>query len=182
MISIARLHIIERSDGYIVNINDIEQIDYCSNVVVLGAKVYDDGRMSLMLKERAMAAIDLYENNKVCKLIISGIDDEVYAVQKYLIENNIPKDIIYIDEGGVDTFTSMKNMHDIYKLENAVIVTQEFHLPRSVYIARTLDIDAIGFVAYKYPYQNKFEEYKYIIREWLAGLKAIGQVEINTLQ
>ena len=179
LIVIFRLHVVESSDGYIFNTNEIEKIDYCNNIVVLGAKVYDNGKMSLILKERAMAVIDLYENNKACKIMISGIDEEVYAVKKYLIENNIPKNIIFVDEKGVDTFTSMKNVHDIYKLEDIIIVTQEFHLPRSVFIARMLGINASGFVAYKYPYQNKFEEYKYIIREWPASLKAVWQVELR---
>lgn len=59
-----------------------------------------------------------------------------------------------------------------------IIVTQKFHLPRAVYIAQMLDLDAKGFVAYKFPYPTKSGMYKDIIREWPAALKAVWQSEL----
>ena len=66
----------------------------------------------------------------------------------------------------------------MFDLDNVIIVTQGFHLPRAVYIGRILGLDADGFVAYKFPYPTKTGMYKDIVREWPAALKAVWQTEI----
>jgi len=181
VVCVSRWRVVSMSDGYILKSSDIEKIEACQNILLLGAKVNPDGSMSPILKERAIAVVDLYESGKACKIIASGVDEEVYAVQKYLAENDVSKEIIFLDEYGVDTFTSLKNLQDVFDINNVVIVTQRFHLPRAVYIARVLGISTKGFVAYKFPYPTKAGMYKDLIREWPASLKAVWQVEFQNL-
>jgi len=178
IMSMSRWRIVSLSNKYIFDANESVQIKDCQTIVVLGAKVHDDGSMSTILKERVMATVELYEKEKICHIIITGYDDEVMPVKIYLIKMGVPENIIVTDSMGKDTFTSMKNIRDILDVHNIVIVTQAFHLPRAVYIARVLGFDASGFVAYKYPYPSTLEKYKDIAREWPAAVKAVWQSEL----
>ncbi len=186
IVGISRWRVVSVSEDYIFNSNEVEKVEKCQNVLLLGAKVKFDGTMSPILKERAMAVEELYNNDKVCRIIISGykevgddyVYDEVSPVRQYFVNQGIPENIISSDYAGVDTFTSLKNTQDIFDLDDVVIVTQKFHLSRAVYIGRTLGLDARGFVAYKFPYPTKTGMYKDIVREWPAAVKAVWQSEI----
>ncbi len=178
IISMSRWRVVFVSDGYIFDVVEIDKIEDCQNILVLGARVYDDGKMSPILTERVMTVVDLYEQGRVCSVIVSGNKNEVDAMKLYLIDSGISEDIIYNDGTGKDTFTSMKNIRDMFNVDNIVVITQEFHLPRAVYLGRVLGVDAKGFVAYKYPYPTRTEKYKDLLREWPAALKAVWQGEI----
>ncbi len=178
VILLARWRVVWISNGYIFNANEIEKISDCGTGLVLGAKVYENGVMSGILEERALVAIDLYKKGKICNITISGLDSEVIAVRDFLIKNKVPKNVIQIDSEGKDTFASIKNMQDNFKKDDIIIITQKFHLSRAVYIARTMNLDANGFVAYKYPYNSKVEKYKDLSREMLASVKAVIESEI----
>ncbi|PID52638.1 MAG: hypothetical protein CR972_01005 [Candidatus Moraniibacteriota bacterium] len=178
----SRYFVLSYSKEFIFQANEIEQLEECQNVIVLGAMLYSNGQMSGMLKERAMATMDIYNEGKVCKILISGDgaskngSDEVKAVRQYLIENGVDKNVILEDKEGFDTFQSMKNARDIFHFENALVITQTFHLSRAVYIARALDIDARGYVAYKYPYKSQWEKRRNFFREYPAAVKAVYEV------
>lgn len=180
----ARIYILYASEDYIILTGDFGKVDQCQNVIILGARVYDDGCMSGILRERALAAIDIYNEEKVCNILISGDGfgkngggDEVVAVKNFLVENGVDPAVIVEDGNGFDTFHSMKNARDIFFLEHVLIVTQYFHLPRAVYIARAVGIDAKGYVAYKYPYKSQWEKWWNFSREFPAAAKAV--VEVN---
>lgn len=174
----SRWRVVSVSKGHIFDVTEMNKIEDCQNILVLGARVYDDGKMSPILIERVMTVVDLYKFDKPCSVIVSGNEDETYAMEQYLVDSGIPKNIIYNDGAGKDTFTSMKNIRDIFNVDNVVVVTQEFHLPRAVYLGRVLEVDVKGFVAYKYPYPTRTEKYKDLLREWPAALKAVWQGEI----
>lgn len=186
IVGISRWRVVSVGEDYIFNSDEIEKVKKCQNVLLLGAKVKFDGMMSSILKERAMAVEELYKNDKVCKIIISGykevgddyIYDEVSPVAEYFVEQGIPSDIIISDYNGVDTFTSIRNLQEVFGVDDVIIVTQKFHLLRAVYIARVRGVDANGFVAYKFPYPTKTGMYKDIVREWPAAVKAVWQAEL----
>jgi len=178
IISASQWRVVSVSNGHIFDSENVEQLSDCQDVVVLGAGVRDDGSMSPILEERAITAKDLYDKDKACRIIVTGYEKETKPVAQYLIENNVPRNMVMLDGKGIDTITSMKNMHDVYDVQKAIIVTQDFHLLRAVYLARMHDIDASGYVAYKYYPYIMLEEYKYIIRDWLASVKAVWQAEI----
>lgn len=178
IVSASRWRVVFVSNGHIFDNESVEQLADCQDVVVLGAGVTDDGSMSPILEERAITAKDLYDKDKACRIIVTGYTKEVEPVGQYLIENNVPKNIIILDGKGIDTITSMRNMRDAYDVQKAIIVTQDFHLPRAVYLARIHNIDADGYVAYKYYPYIMLEEYKYIVRDWIASVKALWQSEV----
>lgn len=119
--------------------------------IVLGASVYRD-KPSPVLEKRAAKAVELYRANKVTKILVTGDNgaltyDEVTPVRKYLLDAGISAEDIFLDHAGFDTYSSMFRAREIFGAESAAIVTQDFHLPRALYIARALGINAYGVVA-----------------------------------
>lgn len=181
-----RWHVIKSAQENVFAVGEIEQIDGCSNVLILGARVRDDGELTNLYKERAMAAVDLYHQGKACAILISGekvirdgkIYDETEPVKKYLISQQVDDKIILLDGTGFDTFESLKNAKEKFSWKDVLVVTQEFHLSRAVYIGQELGLDAKGYVAYKFPYPSKTEKWKDQAREFPAAVKAIVEVKI----
>ena len=133
----------------IKNINDIENID---TIIVLGAKVYDDGRLSLMLKDRLDKTIEVYKELDIKKIIVSGDSensdyDETSWMKQYLISNGIPEDNIIVDIYGLSTYDSIYRLKNVYNIDKTIIITQKYHLYRSLYIANSLGINAYGIPA-----------------------------------
>ncbi|MDR3571660.1 MAG: ElyC/SanA/YdcF family protein [Candidatus Pacebacteria bacterium] len=119
--------------------------------IVLGASV-EGNEPSPILAERANAAIRLYEGGKVSKILVTGDNattryDEVNPVEHYLLAAGIPAQDIFLDHAGFDTYSSMYRAKTVFGATTAVIVTQDFHLPRAVFIARTLGMEAYGYDA-----------------------------------
>jgi SanA protein len=119
--------------------------------IVLGASVVGH-KPSPILAARADMAIQLYEAGKVSKILVTGDNgelshDEVTPVREYLTAAGIPNDDIFLDHAGFDTYSSMYRALKVFDVTSATIVTQDFHLPRSLFIARNLGINAYGVVA-----------------------------------
>lgn len=120
--------------------------------IVLGASVYSNGTLSPVLRERVDKAIELYRAGTVAKILMTGDNstlahNEVEPVRKYLLAAGIPAEDIFLDHAGFDTYSSMYRARDVFGVTSAVVVTQAFHLPRAVYIARKLGLEAYGVEA-----------------------------------
>ncbi len=166
------------AEKYIV---EAESLDTYQTAIVLGAKV-DDQDPSDILEDRLLTAIELYEKGKVEKILVSGDNgqveyNEVGTMKNYLLNEGIPAEDIFMDHAGFDTYDSMYRAKAIFQVENAVIVTQNYHLPRAIYIARALGIDAVGVSADRqtYIYIDLYEK-----REKLAQIKAFLNVVFNS--
>lgn len=125
--------------------------------LVLGARVYASGELSAMLYDRVASAVELYKAGKVNKLLMSGDNrerhyDEVTAMRRVALEMGVKSDDVVRDFAGFRTRDSLYRAREIWGLRSLVIVTQRFHLPRSIYTARGLGIDAVGLVADKRDY------------------------------
>lgn len=149
--------------------------------IVLGARVYPSGRLSPMLQDRTLTAVDLYKAGKVERILVSGDHgrpeyDEVNAMKDFLVEHGVPAQDIFLDHAGFDTFDSMYRAKDVFEVDNAIIVTQDFHLPRSIYIARGLGIDAYGVSADRQPYASIVYNKA---REWPARAKSFLSVHFG---
>jgi SanA protein len=120
--------------------------------LVLGASVYQDGTLSPVLAARADRAVELYMQGKVHKILVTGDNsaishNEVNPVGKYMAAAGVPKEDIFLDHAGFDTYSSMYRARDVFTIAQMAIVSQPFHLARAVYIARSLGIDAYGVAA-----------------------------------
>jgi SanA protein len=150
--------------------------------LILGARVYDSGRMSPIFRDRVDTALALYQAKRVEKLLVSGdhgqVDyDEVNAAREYLLERGVLEKDIFLDHAGFDTYDSVYRAKEIFGASSLIIVTQNFHLPRALYIADRLGIKACGQSAdlQSYTGAERME-----LREVLARLKAFFNVNLNS--
>lgn len=126
-----------------------DQIEKPDAVIVLGAFVNADGRMSSMLKERVDTGIQIYKAGLADKIIMSGDHgqehyDEVNRMKEYAVEQGVPSECIFMDHAGFSTYETMYRAKEIFQVKSAIIVTQEYHLYRAVYDAEALGIKATG--------------------------------------
>jgi len=163
------------------HIRQSEEVQPAQAVIVLGALVFADGSVSHMVQDRLLTAHDLYRSGKVNKILITGDHgqveyDEVNTMRRYLERLGVPPQDIFMDHAGFDTYDSMYRARDVFQVKDAVVVTQRFHLPRALWIARQLDLEVQGVVADRRAYYGA-EYYDY--REMAARVKAFGEVLLH---
>lgn len=122
---------------------------YVQAVLIPGAPVFASGKLTPIFIDRIEQAIELYETGKAMKILVSGdnsnVDhNEVSPVRTYLLEKEIPEGDIFLDYAGFDTYSSMYRAREIFGVSSMLVATQSFHLPRAVFIARHLGIEAYG--------------------------------------
>lgn len=144
----------------------VEDVPETNVALVLGAAAYPT-RLSDILQDRVDTAIELYEAGKVQKLIMTGAPNEVESMMKYAMEKGVVENDLIEDPKGINTLASIRNASFI---DEMVIVTQRFHLPRALFMARHHGIEAVGLASDKREYLNIFEFKK---REILASTKAL---------
>jgi SanA protein len=159
--------------------NDIAEVPNAETALIPGASVSSDGVLSPIFIDRVNTAIRLYEAGKVSKILVSGdnstdSNNEVNPVRLYLISKGIPDKNIFLDHAGFDTYSTMYRARDIFGVTSLLITTQSFHLPRSVFIARRLGMEAYGLNADlgNILFRNN-------IREVLANEKAVFDLIFN---
>lgn len=154
--------------------NTLDEVPTAHTAIVLGASVKSNGNLSIMLRDRVESALLLYNKGKVKRFLLSGDNgsvsyNEPKAMKKYLIERGVPEEHIYLDYAGFDTYDSMYRAKAVFEVDDAIIVTQGFHLPRAVFIARKLNLNYNGYTGDKRIYAH--QDYN-IKREFLANIKA----------
>lgn len=157
----------------------VESLPKTQAALVLGAGLLTNGKLSPIFKDRIDTAILLYKAKKVETILVSGDDgttdhNEVNPAREYLLTQGVPARDIFLDHAGFDTYSSMYRASIIFKVKSVIIVTQSFHLPRSVFIARKLGIKAYGTPADQHPYR-----FKNNVREVLANVKAVLDILRN---
>lgn len=158
--------------------SDIAKIPQKQVILVLGAKVKENGRMSDILKDRVLTALEIYRAKKASKILLSGDHgtekyDEVNTMKDFLLKQNVPAQDIFLDHAGFDTYDSIYRARDVFEIESVIVVTQKFHLVRALYIARSLGLDAVGMTADRQKYLGMARNQ---LREIPARLKAFFNV------
>lgn len=149
-----------------------DDVPQTTAALVLGASVVR-GKPSPVLEERAHTAVALYMMGKVKKILVTGDNgalthDEVTPVRKYLINAGVAPEDIFLDHAGFDTYSSMYRARAVFQADSLTIVTQDFHMPRAVFVAQQLGITAYGVV----PERGQGNMYDYV-REIPASGKAL---------
>lgn len=149
-----------------------------SVVIVLGALVHRSGRLSDTVADRVACGAELYQKGKVRRVLVSGDHgtkgyDEVTAMGRALLAAGVKPQHLFLDHAGFRTLDSMQRARRIFGVRDALICTQRFHLPRSIYLARHSGIDAFGVVADRRRYRT---EWFNNLREPLARSKAVLEV------
>ena len=142
-------------------------------ILVLGCKVHDDGTPSAMLRDRLLQSINLYQLGASAKLLMSGDHgqhryDEVNAMKQFALDAGVPSEDIFMDHAGFSTYESVYRAKEIFGVDKILIVTQEYHLYRALYIAQQFDIEAYGVASDLDTYSGQFQR---DVREVLARCK-----------
>lgn len=149
-------------------------------ILVLGAYVQPDGQVSEMLRDRLEMGYALYAAGKAPKIIVSGDHgtveyDEVNAMRAYLQEKGVPREDIFMDHAGFDTYDSLYRAKEVFLADKVIVVSQEYHVLRALYIAKNIGLEAAGVGADTYVYGGM--EY-YRMREYPARVKAFLQAQV----
>ncbi|MCB0132558.1 MAG: YdcF family protein [Caldilineaceae bacterium] len=128
--------------------------------IVFGARVYSSGRLSAMLRDRVDTAVALYHAGKVDKILVSGDNstpeyNEPAAMMAHAVAQGVPAQDVQPDYGGRRTYDTCFRAGAIFQVDEAILVTQEFHLPRALFTCRALGIDAVGVIADRRPYDPR---------------------------
>lgn len=174
IICILSLYVKLSTKNQILELDELKEIENVDCILILGAGV-NKGKPSPMLEERLIKGIELYKEGISPKIIMSGDHgkkdyNEVGVMKTYGIEEGIPSENIFMDHAGFSTYDSIYRAKEIFGAKKIIIVTQEYHLYRSLYIANALGLEAYGYSSSitKHKGQIKRE-----IREILARNKDI---------
>lgn len=149
---------------------DLDDVD-C--ILVLGCLVKSNGVPSDMLSDRLTRGVELYKLGAAPKLLMSGDHgrtdyNEVVAMKQFAIDEGIASSDVFMDHAGFSTYDSVYRARDIFAADKVIIVTQEYHLYRALYIAEKLGLDAYGVSADYHIYRG--QTYR-DLREILARVK-----------
>ena len=161
-----------------------EEVPVKAIAIVFGAGIWEDGTPTPMLADRVQGAINLYNIGSIQKILMTGDNstpdyNEVKAMQEYAINHGVSVEDIILDYSGFSTYKSCYRAKEIFGITQAVLVTQNYHLPRAVYTCRQLGVDVVGLGM---PDWGKFRNdsmRRYSIREVFAVLKAFWEVHIT---
>jgi SanA protein len=162
---------------------DVADVPHAQVVIVPGALVKPNGKMSAMLADRVRQADALWRAGKVDRILVSGDHhtwayDEPGTMRKALVADGVPGRVIFEDHAGFDTWATMVRARNIFGVHSAVVVTQGFHMPRALYLAHAAGIEATGLTAdlHRWGYQGRKSE----VREVLSRVKAIVDTTLDT--
>lgn len=156
---------------------DLSQAPVAESAIVFGAGLRRDGTPTTVLRDRVKAAVELYKAGKVKKLLLSGASqhekyNEPAAMAAYAQDLGIPASALIQDDGGRSTYDSCIRAKQVYHLDNVLLVTQSFHLPRALFICSQLGINSKGVSADLRNYWISSLIF-WNLRELPAGLAAI---------
>ncbi len=130
-------------------------------ILVLGAGLLPDGSPNLMLAERIDTGVALYELGAAPKLLMSGDHarpdyDEVNPMKEGAVRQGVPSEDVFMDHAGLSTYDSVYRAGAVFGAGRVVVVTQAYHLPRALYIARALGLEAVGVACDTARYPGQF--------------------------
>ncbi|MBE6649214.1 MAG: YdcF family protein [Ruminococcaceae bacterium] len=156
---ILNIYVILNTKKYIYEKDSIPEVkkDYA---IVPGAGLTKEGKPSCVLSDRLDGAIILFEKGLVDKILVSGDHrgesySETEAMLQYLVSKNVPEDKILRDNEGFSTFETVLNIIKYHGVRSAYFLSQGFHLPRLIYTARKMKMEAFGLVCDFHKYSKK---------------------------
>lgn len=141
--------------------------------MVLGASVTANRTPSPMLRDRLDRGIELYKKGIVRKLLLSGDNgqveyNEVETMKAYALKHGVKKQDIFLDHAGFSTYESVYRAQSVFQVKTMIVVTQQYHEYRALYIAEKLGVTAEGISATQKSYAGDTMRE---IREILARTK-----------
>ena len=166
-------HVKKTAGNRIITQEEAAELAGVDCVLVLGCGVREDGTPSHMLEDRLKQGVALYDLQASPKLLMSGDHgrveyNEVGTMKEYAVEAGIPSEDVFMDHAGFSTYESLYRAKEIFGVKKLIIVTQEYHLYRALYIAERLGLEAWGVAS---DYRTYWGQTSREIREILARAK-----------
>ena len=166
-------YVVSSTSDQILSPEDAALLEDVDCILVLGCGVKDDGTPSDMLEDRLRRSVELFQAGAAPKLLMSGDHgqvtyNEVWTMKQYAMEGGIASGDVFMDHAGFSTYESIYRARDVFQCEKIIIISQEYHLYRALYIANALGIEAYGVHA---DYRNYSGQVSYDLREILARNK-----------
>ncbi len=154
-----------------------------SVAIVFGAGLWRDGTATPVLYDRVLRASELFFSGKVEKLLMSGDNrfveyNEPAVMREVALSLGVPDEAIVLDYAGRRTYDTCYRAKAIFGLTEAILVTQQFHLPRAIYLCNHLGVDGVGVEADGRVYR-KSSVLIWNVREFLATVNALWEVHIS---
>lgn len=164
----------------------LENVPDGKTAIVFGAGLWWDGRPTPVLRDRVATAANLYFSGKVEKLLMSGDNSDLNynepgAMRSYALELGVPDEAIVLDYAGRRTYDTCYRARDIFGVREAILVTQQFHLPRALYVCNMLGIRAVGVNADQRRYTRRSLIW-WNMRESPATLVALWELHVSRPQ
>lgn len=143
-------HVVSSAEPFVFAVGDVPRAD-C--ILVPGARIYSDGAPYPMLVDRLAIAAELYHLGKAPVVLVSGrgggglARDEVGAMRRWLVGRGVPAAAIQEDPLGLRTIDSLRRCGAVYKHASTIVVSNDFHVPRMVFLARRFGLQGFGVVA-----------------------------------
>lgn len=163
--------------------DDVTKVPKVKTALVLGAGLKEDGTPSDILEDRVLSAVHLYQAGKVQKVIFSGDNstfnhNEPSAMKKLAVKMGVPDKDIQVDDAGLRTYDSCWRVKNIFSQAEVIIVTQSFHITRSMFICQGLGVKVTGFVSDSGTYPlDQWNYWKF--RDMIALTKSAYDLYLN---
>jgi len=159
--------------------DDVNSVPVQKAALVLGTARYIGNRENLYFTYRIRAAKELYEAGKVKAFVLSGDNsrkdyNEPEDMREALIEAGVPDNIIHLDYAGFRTLDSVVRMNEIFGQDSFIIVSQEFHNERAIFLAQYYGLTAYGYNARDLNLNRSSLRTK--VREYFARVKVFVDI------
>lgn len=164
---------------------DVADVPEIKIGIVFGAGLDETASFpSDVLKDRLDTAASLYKAGKIHKFLMTGDNSSPsHNETKVMVDTAIASGVssldIARDDEGIRTYDSCYRAKAIYGIDQAILITQGFHLPRAMYICESLGIEVVGVVADKSTYQD---DWQFELRDYAATVLAFWQIYVNPPQ
>lgn len=150
--------------------------------IVFGAGLLRDGSAGPVLRDRVETAVQLYQQGRVSKLLMSGDNrfveyNEPEAMRQYALNLGVPDSDIVLDYAGRRTYDTCYRASAIFQVDSAILVTQNFHLPRALFLCNSLGVASTGVEANN-TYFRKVSRLYWNMRELFATVQAVWDVRV----
>lgn len=151
---------------------ELPEIRSAQVAIVPGSLVRDDGSLGTAVRQRVTAAVELYRDGRVGAILMSGDNgraeyNEPDAMRDAALAAGVPAEDVFTDYAGFSTWATMRRAHDVFGVTDAVVITQELYMPRTVHLARAAEIDVQGLAV--------GDGGGLVAREVLARVRGLGQ-------
>lgn len=152
-------------------------------VIVFGAGLLRDGSAGPVLRDRVETAVQLYQQGKAHKMLMSGDNrfinyNEPEAMRQYALDLGVPDEDIVLDYAGRRTYDTCYRASAIFQVDSAILVTQSFHLPRALFLCNSLGVESTGVEANN-TYFRKVSRLYWHMRELFATVQAVWDVRVS---